>query len=94
MTAHKTVTASFGAPLPAEPPVFEPVNPVSVGGRVFSLTWSAIPGRRYQVQFKTRLEQTAWIDLGLPITAGSATTSLNDAIGANPQRFYRVGLLP
>jgi len=94
MTAHKTVTASFGPPAPDQPPAFAAVDPVSIGNGVFSVTWSTIPGRRYQVQFKTSLEQSVWIDLGLPITASAATTTLNDAVGANPQRFYRVGLLP
>ena len=82
------------ATVPPEPPVFDPVNPVSVGSGVFSLTWSTVPGARYQVQFKSNLEQTVWIDLGFPVTATATTLTLNDAIGANPRRFYRVGLLP
>lgn len=95
MTGHKSVTASFGAPVPpVEPPIFESVSTTVGGGGTFSFTWSTIPGRRYQAQFKTNLTQTVWLDLGAPVTATDVMTTLNDAIGANPQRFYRVGLLP
>lgn len=95
ITGHTRVTASFGLPVPpAEPPVFESVSAVVGGGGAFSFTWSTIPGRRYQVQFKTNLSQTVWLDLGSPMTATNVVTSFNDAIEANPQRFYRVGLMP
>jgi hypothetical protein len=95
MTGHKSVTANFGAPVPpVEPPIFESVSASVGGGGTFSFAWSTIPGRRYQVQFKTNLTQTVWLNLGQPVTATDVSTTLNDAIGANPQRFYRVGLLP
>lgn len=95
ITGHTTVTASFGLPVPpVEPPAFESVSAVVGGGGTFSFMWSTIPGRRYQVQFKTNLSQTVWLDLGSPMTATNVVTSFNDAIEANPQRFYRVGLMP
>jgi hypothetical protein len=78
----------------ASPPVFDPVSPLTGSNETFSFTWSAIPGRLYQVQFKNSLADTTWTDLGSPVIAASATATLNDAIGANPQRYYRVGLLP
>jgi hypothetical protein len=78
----------------ALPPVFESVSPVIGGTGNITFTWSTIPGRQYQVQFKNRLEDATWSDLGPPVTATSVSTTLSDAIGTNPQRFYRVGLLP
>jgi hypothetical protein len=58
---------------------------------VVTLSWSAIPGRRYRVQFKDHLGDPAWTNLGVVVVASSETASLADAGGANlQQRFYRV----
>jgi hypothetical protein len=95
MDGHKTVTAHFGPYVPPpEPPVFESASVVVEGTGTVNFSWSTIPGRRYQVQFKDSLGQSAWNDLGPPVLATGMSTSLKDAIGANPHRFYRVGLLP
>jgi hypothetical protein len=60
-----------------------------------SLTWNALSGLMYQVQSCTDLTQTNWINLaGGPIAATNATISASDVIGPDPQRFYRVILLP
>jgi hypothetical protein len=53
------------------------------------LTWSAIPGAGYRVQFKNDLSDTSWTDLVPDVTAGGPAASLTDTPGA-PQRFYRV----
>jgi uncharacterized repeat protein (TIGR03803 family) len=59
-----------------------------------SLNWSAISGQRYRVQWKANLSSNTWLNLGLPVTAGSSNMVTTDAIGTNSQRFYRVLLLP
>jgi uncharacterized repeat protein (TIGR03803 family) len=59
----------------------------------FALTWSAVQGQRYQLQFKTNLNSANWLNLGIPRTAFGSTISLSDPIGTNSQRFYRVMLL-
>jgi len=55
------------------------------------LTWSAVPGQAYRVQFKARLEDPVWTDLGNPIVADGAEASYTDD---SPQRsatgFYQV----
>jgi uncharacterized repeat protein (TIGR03803 family) len=56
----------------------------------FSLSWNTLPGRMYQMQYSTNLVQTNWTDLDAPGTNGSMSTP----IGLDPQRFYRVLLLP
>ena len=90
MTGHKAVTASFGQPLPPQALI-----PAVIGSDgTFSLSWSAIPGRTYQVQYKTDLNEAEWNDFGAPITAHDLTITIDDLIGANARRFYRVGLLP
>jgi Pro-kumamolisin, activation domain/Viral BACON domain len=60
----------------------------------FQLAWTALPGVQYQVQYKTNLTQTNWINRGDVITATTAPMTLTDNIGPDPRRFYRVVLLP
>jgi hypothetical protein len=78
---------------PVSAPVFKavPQSPPA-----FNLSWSAISGVTYQVQYSTNLAQTNWINLGAPQTASSGTLSFSDtnAISSSPARFYRVTLVP
>lgn len=55
----------------------------------FHLTWTAIPGTKYRVQFKHQLEAPLWLDLVPDVVASGATASLSDPLGST-QRFYRV----
>jgi hypothetical protein len=57
----------------------------------FQFSWNTLTGLVYQVQYKTNLLQTNWINLGgsLPTTNTLMTTS--DVI-TNSQRFYRIQL--
>lgn len=73
------------------PPVF---LSVTLTGGMISFDWSAIPGRTYQLQYKTNLAQIDWISLGGTNTATDVTMSATDSIWPDPQRFYRVILLP
>jgi hypothetical protein len=56
----------------------------------FMLTWSAVSNGVYQLQYKTNLLQTNWINGGSIITASNTVLSATNAIGADQQRFYRV----
>ncbi len=62
----------------------------------FNLTWGAMTGLVYQVQYKTNLLQTDWINLGKPLIAtdGNMTVSDTNAISSPPQRFYRLMMSP
>lgn len=60
----------------------------------FALSWNALLGRAYQVQFKSDLIQTNWTNLGSRRTATNTTMTAFDSVVTNPQRFYRVFLLP
>lgn len=81
------VLSFFGvipAPILAAPSIQRPQG-------VVTLSWSAILGRRYRVQFKNSLGDPAWTNLGAMVLASGDTASLIDASGANlQQRFYRV----
>ncbi|MFZ0828912.1 MAG: kelch repeat-containing protein [Verrucomicrobiia bacterium] len=71
-------------------PVLE--APVKAGGSV-NLNWTTMAGLAYQLQYKTNLNQTGWINLGNPLTASGGIIATND-VSADPQRFYRLQVLP
>jgi hypothetical protein len=58
------------------------------------LAWTALPGVRYQAQYKTNLAQSSWSNLGGVVAATTNLLTLSDNIGPDPRRFYRVMLLP
>jgi subtilase family serine protease len=66
----------------------------AVANGSIQLAWTALPGVQYQVQYKTNLTQTSWINLSSVITATMNPMTFSNNIGPDPQRFYRVVLLP
>jgi hypothetical protein len=60
-----------------------------------TLTWSAVAGQTYQLQYSTDLTQNNWTNLNKRIfpTSGIMTTTDSNA-AAVPRRFYRVVLFP
>jgi hypothetical protein len=75
--------------LPA--PALGPVN-VGFDGTI-SLSHPAIPGRVYELQFSASLNPPVWIS-GPQIRAASPALDFQDDPSGQPQRFYRVVLLP
>ena len=59
-----------------------------------SMTWSAMPGVTYQLQYTTNLSTLNWINLGAPATATGGSISTSDFTTSDPQRFYRVVVAP
>lgn len=52
-------------------------------------------GYNYQIQWKTNLAQSEWIDFGAPIRAANDTLIFSDSNTAGfPQKFYRLKLVP
>lgn len=74
----------------ASAPVF--ATPVLSGGTV-TFSWSANNGSSYEVQYNTNLLTTNWFVL-TNVTATGSTAAANDTTSGNPQRYYRVILLP
>jgi|GEM_PF-5383079 alpha-galactosidase len=60
---------------------------------VIAFAWNATTGRTYQVQYLTDPAQSNWHHL-TSVVAGDITACATDVIGPDPQRFYRVVLLP
>lgn len=59
----------------------------------FNLSWAAATGLVYQVQYKTNLLQTNWVNLNKPVIATTNILNASDA-GSSPQRFYRLIVAP
>jgi hypothetical protein len=75
----------------APPPAFSS-GTLSNGALV--ITWSAIPGQTYRVQYTTNLSDGLWQDLPPDITASDVTASQSDSTLLGEQRFYRVMVVP
>jgi uncharacterized repeat protein (TIGR02543 family) len=91
LDANKLVTASFASES-NRPPTFQSVVRA---GDTLTFAWSTVPGRAYQVEYKTNLDDTTWTSLSGPITATNSTTTASDPVAADAlQRWYRVALLP
>jgi Tol biopolymer transport system component len=54
------------------------------------LSWPAVPGKSYRVQFKDSLEDPAWQDLNGQISVLGDRGYLKDGTSATTQRFYRI----
>jgi len=76
------------------PPVNPTLQPLHFSNGVARLTWSALPGRTYRVQYKPNLAAANWTDLLPDITAAGSVASTTDAFGRAQQRYYRLLLLP
>ena len=68
------------------PPAFQTL--MKTNG-AFKFNWNAVEGVNYQVQYKTNLIQTNWINFGSSILATNSTMTVSDFL-TNSQRFYRV----
>jgi subtilase family serine protease len=76
---------------PIPPPVFQ--SAATAGGAI-ALTWGAMTGASYQLQYTTNLTPINWINLGTPITASNGVIAAFDTQPTDRQRFYRVVLAP
>jgi uncharacterized repeat protein (TIGR01451 family) len=87
---HLSASNSF-AVFVAPPPSF---SAGAVSNGVLTITWSAIPGQTYRVQYNTNLAGTNWADLPPDVTADDVTASTTDSTLSDAQRFYRVMVVP
>jgi len=82
---------SQGFVSPAAPLLLSVVMPDAADAVI---TWSAINGRRYIVDYKNNLTDPTWTSAADVVVAAGSTASLTNSVGTNTQRFYRVELLP
>lgn len=58
-----------------------------------AITWGAIPGGTYRLQYKDSLDSPIWHDLSPDISATTSTVTTTDFVNGASQRFYRVLLM-
>jgi hypothetical protein len=65
-------------------------------GNNLQLSWLTSTGLVYQVQYKTNLLQSSWINLTMPYTATSYRANFVDPnpLNTSPQRYYRLAVIP
>lgn len=74
------------------PPVFKAITLMDGAA---TLTWSAVAGQAYQLQYSTSLAQASWNSFSKPVVAlGGTMTKTDSDAASSPQRFYRVVLFP
>jgi len=69
------------------------IQNVTMQGSELTLTWSAISGRSYRVQYTSDLQGSEWIDFA-DVTAESGNASITEFLSGEQQKFYRVLVLP
>ena len=78
----------LGVPMP---PVFTGVQQMN---GAFTFTWRAVAGQMYQLQYNSDPSSTNWNNLGGSFAATNGMMTNSDASPPDPQRFYRLILLP
>ena len=66
---------------------------ISRSGSSNLLVWTAVIGQKHQLQYRTNLTQSVWVNLGGVITATNTIMSMPDSTNPDRQRFYRVLLV-
>jgi hypothetical protein len=83
----RTVTATAncsGSVLPLTITAVTPANGLAI------VTWKAMPGVTYRLQYTSNYQNSVWINVPGDVTASGNTASKNDTIGSTKQRFYRI----
>ncbi|MGD0259379.1 MAG: hypothetical protein ABSD29_06080, partial [Verrucomicrobiota bacterium] len=73
------------------PPV---IQSIAVSNGVVTITWSAVTGQNYKLQYKSSLDDTDWNDFPSSSIATWSQASATDTMSGGAQRFYRVVLQP
>jgi hypothetical protein len=72
-------------------PVFSAaIYPVSASGQAPWITWPAVPGKSYRVQYKNSPDDATWQELGGRVTILGNQGCCQDLAPAATRRFYRI----
>ena len=69
------------------------ITSIIASNQIATVTWNAIAGHTYRLQYRSSLDETNWQDLLPDITATSFSASAANTLGDAGQRFYRVMLV-
>src|SRR5205814_8736867 len=76
-------------------PILTPtIESIFVSNGLATITWTALVGHNYRLQYKDDLSESNWIDALPDVPAEGATASGTNSVEASAQRFYRVFLVP
>lgn len=67
---------------------------ITVHDGVVSVSWGAVPGQAYRLQYCANLNAGNWEAAGAEVVATSDTVTHTNAMGTNLMQFYRVMVLP
>jgi VCBS repeat-containing protein len=86
---HLSATNSFTVTVlpPGVPPIIEAII---VDNGTATITWSAVSGHTYRLQFRDDLDAPNWSDVLPDIIATGSSASATNAVGPLSARFYRV----
>ncbi len=59
-----------------------------------TIRWDSVNGKRYQMTYRTNLDDGSWQNVGAPVTAGGTNALYSDTAASNAMRIYRVQPLP
>ncbi len=77
--------------VPQAKPEFRITNQMVTPGGDFALTWKAVVGQRYQVQYRNNVEGPGWTDIGPEVVAALPTVSVElPTDPQQPHRFFQV----
>jgi uncharacterized protein involved in outer membrane biogenesis len=65
-----------------------------INGNTVRLTFPVLPDRTYQVEYKNNLTDLDWLPLGAPVPASTDTLIVEETVMSQPERFYRLALVP
>ncbi len=93
---RRSATNSFRVTM--EPALAKPsplvIQSLTVSNGVAKISWPALPGLAYRLQYCDSLMGSEWHDLSPNIVAVDGQATATDAVGSVMQRFYRVWQLP
>jgi hypothetical protein len=69
---------------------FPVIESVRVADGVAVITWTAIPGNTYRLQYTEDISQPEWLDATPDIVATDSSVTATNIVGDAPKRFYRV----
>jgi uncharacterized repeat protein (TIGR03803 family) len=70
------------------------ISNFGISNGTVTLTWNSFPDGVYRVEYKTALPDLSWTPLFQRVTATDQTITVFDTQASDPQRLYRVVLLP
>jgi hypothetical protein len=85
-------SASSSAELTVVSPLM--IEQITLGDDGVAITWNAVPGQSYLLQYKDSLDDTDWTSLLPAITAIAPNVLTTNQLSNPTQRYYRITLVP